>query len=88
MEYGERISFLTLRRGADVVSSDGVVVGKVTKVLADTATNVFDGVFIDIKRGPGGKRFVDAPEVGEIYERAMVVKVAAADVERLPTERH
>ena len=84
MEYGEPSSYLTLQKGTDVVSSDGVVVGKVSQVLADGSTNVFDGVVIDIRSGPGGRRFVDAPEVDEVYDRALVLNISAEDVERLP----
>ena len=84
MEYGEPASYLTLQRGVDVVSSDGVVVGKVHQVLADGSTNVFDGVVIDTKSGPGGKRFVDAPEVDVVYERALVLRISSDEVSRLP----
>jgi hypothetical protein len=82
--YGEPASYLTLQKGVDVVSSDGVVVGKVAQVLADGSTNVFDGVVIDIRSGPGGRRFVDAPEVDEVYDRALVLAIPADEVERLP----
>ena len=33
---------------------------------------------------PGGHRFVDAPEVEEIYERGVVLKIDAAEAEGLP----
>ena len=84
MEYGQPGSYLTLQRGVDVVSSDGVVVGKVQQVLADGSTNVFDGVVIDTTSGPGGRRFVDAPEVDEVFERALVLRISADDVAQLP----
>ena len=84
MEYGEHASYMVLAEGTDVVSSDGVVVGKVTHVLADDAEDVFDGVVIDVDPGPGGKRFVDADQVGQIYERALVLRISADEVGRLP----
>ena len=84
MEHGEPISYLVLQAGADVVSSDGEVVGKVEHVLADAEEDIFDGLVIDIQLGPGGLRFVDADQVGELYERAAVLEISAADVERLP----
>jgi hypothetical protein len=40
---------------------------------------------IDIELGPGGQRFVDAPEVGELYERAVTLKVPTAAVDALPS---
>jgi uncharacterized protein YrrD len=80
----EPASYLTLQRGADVISSDGERVGAVEHVLRDEETDIFDGLVIDIRLGPGGLRFVDAPDVGEIHESGVVIAVAAAEVERLP----
>jgi hypothetical protein len=77
-------SYLTLDRGAEVISSDGERVGTVEHVLRDEATDIFDGIVIDVRRGPGGLHFVDAPDVGEVTEGSVTIAVAAADVENLP----
>ena len=53
-------------------------------MLADEQTSILDGVVIDVAVGPGGHRFVDAPDVVEFRERAVVIAVAAADVDGLP----
>lgn len=84
MDHGAPASYLTLTPGTDVASSDGETVGKVEHVLADEQTEIFDGLVIDIRLGPGGLRFVDAPQVDEIYERAVVLTVTAAEVDGLP----
>ena len=84
MQYGNPISYLTLASGAEVVSSDGDVVGKVEHVLADESVDVFDGLVIDVQRGTGGLHFADADQIAEIYERAVVLTLAAAEVEQLP----
>jgi hypothetical protein len=84
VDHGNPISYLTLTSGAEVVSSDGDVVGKVAHVLADTSMDVFDGVVIDVRRGTGGLHFADADQIGEIYERAVVLTLPAAEVEQLP----
>jgi hypothetical protein len=84
MDYGNPISYLVLEPGADVISSDGERVGKVEHVLAAEDVDIFDGLVIDTEAGPGGLHFVDAPEVDEIYERAVVLKVPAAEVGQLP----
>jgi uncharacterized protein YrrD len=81
---GEPGSYLTLERGADVISSDGERVGAVEHVLTDEATGIFDGLVIDIRTGPGGLRFVDAPDVVEIREGGVAIAVSAAQVEQLP----
>jgi hypothetical protein len=84
VDYGEPVSYLTLEPGADVVSSDDERVGKVEHVLADPDADIFDGLVIDIRSGPGGLHFADAEQVDEIYERAVVLKLPAAEVEQLP----
>jgi hypothetical protein len=81
---GDPISYLTLQSGTDVLSSDGERVGVVEHVLGDEATGIFDGIIIDIKLGPGGLRFVDAPDVGALHENAVALEVPTAEVERLP----
>ena len=78
------ISYLTVKPGVDVISADGDRVGTVERVLGDERTGIFDGVVIDTRLGPGGIRFVDAPEVEECRERAVLLKVATADIESLP----
>ena len=80
----EPASYLTLQPGADVFSSDGERVGVVEHVLEDDETDIFDGLVIDIRLGPSGLRFVDAPQVREIREGSAVIAVPAAEVERLP----
>ena len=83
-DHGEPRSYLDTEPGIDVVSADGEPVGKLEHVLADDASDIFDGLVIDVSSGPGGHRFVDAPEVRGFYERAIVLEVAAADVASLP----
>ena len=84
MDRGNPISYLSLEAGAEVVSSDDQVVGKVEHVLADADSDIFDGLVIDVHLGPGGLHFVDSEQVSEIFERAVVLALPAAEVERLP----
>jgi uncharacterized protein YrrD len=82
---GDRpISYLALKSGTDVMSADGRRVGTVQRVLADERTHIFHGVVIDTRLGPGGLRFVAAPDVVEIREDAVAISVAAAQVPALP----
>ena len=67
-----------------MISSDGERVGTVQHVLRDEETDIFDGIVIDVRLGPGGLRFVDAPDVGEIRADAVVITVPAAQVDQLP----
>lgn len=76
-----------MRGGVPVYSSDGRRLGKLVKVHAAPEAHIFDGVVIDTKAGPGGRRFVDAPEIGGIFERGVVLKIDAAAAASLPRPR-
>jgi sporulation protein YlmC with PRC-barrel domain len=80
----EPISYLALEEGTDVFGSDGVRVGTVQHVLGDEETGIFDGLVIDTQLGPGGLRFVDAPQVSELREDAVVLTLPAAEADSLP----
>lgn len=83
-DLGHAIAYQALSRGADVYSSDGEKLGRVVRVMAAPEANMFDGIVFDTTAGPGGHRFVDAPEVDRIYERGVVLKIDAADAASLP----
>ena len=84
MELGEPTSYLALSAGVPVYSSDGKQLGEVAHVLKEPEEDIFDGIVFDASPLPGGHRFVDAPEVDEIHERGVVLKLDAAAAERLP----
>ena len=77
-DLGAPGSYLILEKGLPVYSSDGKPVGKVEHVLAAPDLDVFDGIVIDTSVLPGGHRFADATQVAEIYERGVVLTLAAA----------
>ena len=79
LDLGQRSSYLVVGKGVPVYSSDGEEVGRVVTVRTDAKDDIFDGIVFSASLGPGGNRFVDAPEVGEIYERGVILKIDAAD---------
>ena len=81
---GHAISYKALRRGTVVRGSDGVEVGKVARVQDNVRENIFDGIVVATR---DGKRFVDAPEVGRIAERAVTLTIPAAELTTLPVPR-
>jgi len=83
-DLGPQISYMVLRRGVPVFSSDGERLGKVIRAQRDSHTHMFDGIVIDTKPGPGGRRFVDAPEVDEIREGGVILKIDAGAAAALP----
>jgi uncharacterized protein YrrD len=84
MDLGEPGSYMTLQPGVPVYSSGGEELGMVEHVLAEPEKDIFDGIVLDTSVLPGGHRFVDAPEVSEIYERGVVLLVDRAAAEHLP----
>ncbi len=83
-DLGAPTSYLVLAEGTPVYSSDGDRVGGVEHVLADTDADIFDGIVLDTSVLPGGNRFVDATQVGEIYERGVQLTIDAAAAQALP----
>jgi Mrp family chromosome partitioning ATPase len=79
VDDGHAISYQALRRGTVVRSSDGLELGKVRRVEEERRANIFDGIVIDT---PNGRRFLDAPEVAHIAERAVTTTFPAADADR------
>jgi hypothetical protein len=86
-DLGHPVSYLVAKRGTPVFASDGEKLGRVVRVLAAREANMFDGILFDTSWGPGGHRFVDAPEVGGIYERGVILKIDATEAADLPRRR-
>jgi hypothetical protein len=84
MDLGSPVSYLVLADGTPVLASDGSHVGRVEHVLADRDADVFDGLIVDMRAGPGGHRFADADQVQAIHERGVVLALDAEATERLP----
>jgi Mrp family chromosome partitioning ATPase len=77
---GHAIGYKVLARGTPVRSADGVQIGTVRRVLDNAREHIFDGIVVDT---PEGRRFVDAPEVARIFERAVVLTISADEASRL-----
>jgi hypothetical protein len=78
---GQPIAYMVLAEGTRVEGRDGGEIGTVKRVLADTGADIFDGLILDT---PDGDRFVDAPQVGDLHERLVVLEMSAEDARRLP----
>jgi uncharacterized protein YrrD len=78
------MAYLTIEDGLPVFASDGTQIGAVEHVLADEDADIFEGLVIDTRLGPGGHRFVDVSQIAEIRERGVVLALDAAAAERLP----
>ena len=78
---GYAISYKLLGRGVPVVTSDGVEVGTVDRVLDNAREQIFDGIVVASARG---ELFVDAPEVARIAERRVTLSIDASAAADLP----
>ncbi|HWH12037.1 MAG TPA: hypothetical protein VG165_12985 [Solirubrobacteraceae bacterium] len=80
-DHGPAVSYLTLRRGTRVLARDGTVVGRVRRVLAAQRQDVFHGLLVDTA---AGDRVVVADQIASMHERAVVLRIGAADARLLP----
>jgi hypothetical protein len=80
-DHGYAISYLALQRGVPVLRRDGASIGSVKSVLHVKEKNIFDGIVVATREG---ERFVDAPEIERIYERAVVTLLSAEEAAALP----
>jgi hypothetical protein len=77
---GHAISYKLLGRGVPVVTSDGLEIGTVDRVLDNEREQIFDGIVV---RADAGDLFVDAPEVARIAERRVTLSIDAAAAAQL-----
>lgn len=84
MDLGPPTSYLALPNGTPVYSSDGEHVGHVTHVLAAEDEDVFDGIVIEERLGPGGHRFVDADQIAELHTGGVLLKLNREQAAALP----
>lgn len=80
---GHAISYKVLPAGVPVRSADGVDLGTVVAALDNAREQIFDGIVFDT---PAGQRFVDAPEVARIAERAVTLTLTAEEAASLPEQ--
>jgi hypothetical protein len=83
-DLGNPIAYLALEEGVPVFSSDGEEVGRVEHVLADEEDDIFEGLVIHTRMGPGGHRFVDESQIAEIHERGVLLSLDSSAAEALP----
>jgi hypothetical protein len=80
-DEGSPIAYTALQRGVAVHAADGTRIGTVHRVQDNAREHIFDGIVVET---PGGRRFVDAPEVARITERRVTLTISAEEVAALP----
>ena len=59
-------------------------VGAVQEVVADHGADIFDGVVVDLRLGPGGLRYVESGSIAMIFDHRLVLRVPSGRVQELP----
>jgi hypothetical protein len=76
-----QVGYQALPRGVPVVTSDGVALGTVDRVMDNAREHIFDGIVISTDEG---RRFVDAPEVARMTARRVTLTIDRDAVLALP----
>jgi hypothetical protein len=75
---GDPVSWLLIRRGWKVFSSDGAEIGSVDEVVGDDERDIFDGLAVATS-ALGKPRYVPSEQVGEITEGLVRLKLTQVD---------
>jgi hypothetical protein len=73
-DAGDPIAYGALQPGTSIVSSDGVALGSVERVIDNPREHIFDGI---VMRADRGLIWVDAPEIARITERRVTLTIDA-----------
>ena len=76
------VSWLQIEKGWNVVSADGVLVGKVVEVTGDEHDDIFDGLALKSKQS-AHVRYVPGEQVAAIFPGEVTLKIASAETDTL-----
>ena len=76
------VSWLQIEKGWNVVSADGVLVGKVVEVTGDEHDDIFDGLAVKSKQS-AHVRYVPGEQVAAIFPGEVTLKIASAETDTL-----
>jgi hypothetical protein len=76
------VSWLQIEKGWNVVSADGVLVGKVLEVTGDEHDDIFDGLAVKSKES-ARVRYVPGEQVAAIFPGEATLKIASAETDTL-----
>jgi hypothetical protein len=81
----EPVSWLLIRRGWDVYSSSGEVVGRIGAVRGEPVKDIFNGIVVRAANSP--PRYVPSELVSEIVSGRVSLAISAEEFEALPPEK-
>jgi len=78
-----QVSWKAIEADAEVVSAEGVVAGRVSRVVGDTDADVFSGLAI-VPLAHAGERFIAAERVTGIWPNRVEVDLTPESIAGLP----
>jgi len=79
------VSWLLVRRGWQVVSSDGVSVGRIGAVRGEPVKDIFNGVVVRTKSAP--PRYIPAELIEKIVSDQVALELSAVEFEAVSPEK-
>src|SRR5712691_5136355 len=76
------VSWLQIEKGWNVVSADGVLVGKVVEVTGDEHDDIFERLAVKSKQS-AHVRYVPGEQVAAIFPGEVTLKIASAETDTL-----
>ena len=81
----EPVSWLLVRRGWQIVASDGSVVGRIGAVRGEPTKGIFNGIVVRANSSP--PRYLPSELVREIVSGQVTLTLQAAEFEAVPPEK-
>ena len=81
----EPVSWLLIRRGWQVLASDGTVVGRIGAVRGEPTKDIFNGIVVRANSAP--PRYIPSDYLAEIVSGQVTLKLSASEFEALSLRR-
>lgn len=79
------VSWLLIRRGWEVVGSDGAVVGRIGAVRGEPVKDIFNGVIVRASSAP--PRYLPADRIARIVPGRVEIELSAEEFQSVPPEK-
>jgi hypothetical protein len=81
----EPVSWLLIRRGWQVLASDGTTVGRIGAVRGEPTKDIFNGIVVRANSVP--PRYIPSEYLAEIVSGRVTLKLSAEELEAIPPEK-
>ena len=85
LAVSDPVSWLLVRRGWQVLGSDGVIVGRIGAVRGEPVKDIFDGVVVRTRSEP--PRYIPAESIERIVSGQVELRLSATEFEAVAPEK-